>query len=152
MRLSEKIKAYRAAQAKLEAKRTALRAVTYYGAGDYSKQAAILEQLTAAIDRTICTLSYLYQKRDALQAAQRLMVEEQGLTHCDLPWCHRAATAKWVRTAKQIKDSTRKHKGVALRMEPESIRCSVHVPAWREGVYSPLVGFVKATSPVKVAS
>lgn len=147
MRLSEKIKAYRAAQARLEEARERNRCAEWSVAKQEQARG-----LTAAIDRVTCTLSELSAKRDALLAAQRLMVEEQGLTHCDLPWCHRAATAKWVRTAKQIKDSTRKHKGVALRMEPESIRCSVHVPAWREGVYSPLVGFVKATSPVKVAS
>ena len=82
----------------------------------------------------------------------REMITESGAACCDLPWCHRAATAKWVRTAKQIKDSTRKHKGVALKMEPVSFRCETHLPAWREDVYAPLAGFVKATSPVAVVS
>lgn len=82
----------------------------------------------------------------AMRAEQKREGAALGFFGCDIPWCHKVAVGRWVRTAAEIKASRVKFKGSVAQMEPVSVRCSAHIPSWRVGQYARLVQGVRVSA------
>jgi hypothetical protein len=80
----------------------------------------------------------MWEMYEAMRAEQRAEGIARGVAMCDVPWCPCAASHAWTRTAAEIKASRVKRNKVVQQMEPESIRCELHVPDWRVAQYRPL--------------
>jgi len=76
----------------------------------------------------------------AMRSEQTRDGERRGHCKCDIPWCSRVATGRWVRTAAEVKASRVKYKGSVGQMEPQSVRCETHIPDWRLVQYVALTG------------